>query len=112
MNIDEVARVAHEVNRAYCISLGDNSQPAWEDAPEWQRKSAIGGVIFHKENPSALPPESHENWLSEKRNNGWKYGPIKDEKKKEHPCFMPYEKLPPEHKAKNYIFAAVCRSLL
>lgn len=35
--IVRVAHVAHEVNRAYCQSLGDNSQPTWEDAPHWQR---------------------------------------------------------------------------
>jgi hypothetical protein len=38
--IDQVARVCHEANRAYCQTLGDNSQPAWDDAPEWQKDSA------------------------------------------------------------------------
>ena len=40
MDRTEIARVAHEINRAYCASLGDTSQPAWEDAPEWQQQSA------------------------------------------------------------------------
>jgi hypothetical protein len=33
MEIEEIAKVAHEVNRAYCQALGDFSQPKWEDAP-------------------------------------------------------------------------------
>ena len=40
MEMDSIARVCHEVNRAYCQALGDDSQPTWEEAPEWQRASA------------------------------------------------------------------------
>ena len=39
-----IAKVCHEVNRAYCMSQGDGSQPRWEDAPDWQKQSAISGV--------------------------------------------------------------------
>lgn len=41
MNIEQTAKTAHEVNRAYCLSIGDISQPSWEDAPDWQKKSAV-----------------------------------------------------------------------
>jgi len=47
MNVEQVARVAHEANRAYCESIGDTSQVRWEDAPQWQRDSALKGVQFH-----------------------------------------------------------------
>jgi hypothetical protein len=107
MKVEEIARVAHEVNRGYCDSLGDASQPKWEDAPEWQRQSAMVGVEMHLANPDATPEQSHESWLKEKEANGWKYGPVKDSVKKEHPCFRP----PQEQKAKDYIFRAVVRAL-
>ena len=29
---------------------------------------------------------------------GWKYGPVRDELKKEHPCLVPYEDLTEEEK--------------
>lgn len=44
--LDKIARVCHEVNRAYCQALGDNSQPAWEDAPAWQREQQAKDFIF------------------------------------------------------------------
>lgn len=47
VNVDAIAKRAHEVNRAYCASIGDHSQPAWEDAPQWQKDSAIAGVRAH-----------------------------------------------------------------
>lgn len=111
MTNEEIARVAHEVNRAYCQALGDISQPAWEDAPEWQRRSAINGVAFHIASPDAGPDDSHNEWLREKAADGWTYGPVKDPERKEHPCFVPYDDLPVEQKAKDYLFRGVVRAL-
>ena len=111
MEIAEIARVAHEINRAYCQAIGDNSQPVWEEAPDWQKANAINGVKFHTENPKAGPDASHNSWLEEKRAAGWKYGPVKNPEAKEHPCFIPYEGLPTEQKAKDYLFRAVVHSL-
>lgn len=107
----QIARVCHEANRAYCASIGDQSQPSWENAPAWQTASAIAGVEFHltsiangiKPSPSA----SHDSWLEEKRNAGWKYGPVKNPETKEHPCFVPYAQLPFEQKLKDYIFVGI-----
>jgi len=111
MKIEDIARVAHEVNRDYCIALGDKSQPKWEDAPDWQKSSAINGVQFHLANPDAGPDHSHNEWLKEKRDTGWKFGPVKNPEAKEHPCFVPYEELPLEQKAKDYLFRSVVHSL-
>lgn len=112
MDYQEIARIAHEVNRGYCESLGDTSQRPWEEAPQWQKDSAIAGVRFHKDHPEASPSASHESWMEQKAIEGWKYGPVKDPDKKEHPCFLPYSQLPQEQRAKDYIFRAVCRALL
>ena len=111
MNIIKIAEVAHETNRAYCESIGDNSQVSWSLAPEWQRASAIDGVEFHLNNPDSLPQDSHENWLKLKESEGWKYGKVKSEGKKEHPCFVPYDQLPLEQRVKDSLFLGIVRSL-
>ena len=33
MTVQDIARVAHELNKAYCESMGDHSQPDWDNAP-------------------------------------------------------------------------------
>lgn len=106
-----IAAIAHEMNRAYCASLGDTSQPAWDDAPEWQRKSAIMGVEMHLANPNATPEQSHESWLAQKVAEGWTYGEVKDPENKKHPCCVPYAELQQEQKAKDYIFRATVHQL-
>jgi len=110
-SIEEIARACHEVNRAFCKSIGDDSQTAWEHAPEWQRKSAILGVEHALQNPYANAGDSHRSWLAEKERDGWKFGPAKDVSKKEHPCFVPFDKLPREQQAKDFLFLAVVRGL-
>ena len=109
--VHAIARVCHEVNRAYCESQGDRSQPSWHMAPGWQRESAINGVRFALRHPNAKPSDSHESWLAEKHAAGWAYGLTKDPERKLHPCFVPYEELAPQQKAKDYIFLAVVRAL-
>jgi hypothetical protein len=109
--IRAIARVAHQVNRAYCLAIGDSSQHHWDDAPDWQQESAINGVKAHLENPRMTPEMSHEAWMADKEKAGWKYGPIKDVDKKEHPCFVPYKYLPVVQRTKDYLFASVVKAL-
>jgi len=103
------AEAAHEINRVYCQALGDTSQPLWKDAPEWQRSSALAGVdgVFAGNGPGA----SHESWLKEKADTGWKYGPVKDPEKKEHPCFVPFHELPRDQQQKDHIFVETVHSM-
>jgi hypothetical protein len=113
LNLTEIAaRTAHEVNRAYCRSLGDESQPTWALAPEWQRQSAIKGVEFVRDNPTADAASQHESWLSEKKATGWTYGPVKDTAAKTHPCFVPYDQLPKDQQLKDALFGASVRAVL
>lgn len=108
--IEATARAAHEANRAWCLAYGDDSQLPWDEAPEWQRTSAMHGVRGVLAGNG--PEQSHESWLEEKLRTGWKYGPVKDPEKKEHPCFVPYAELPPEQKAKDQVFVGVVRAFV
>lgn len=108
-----IARVCHELNRAFCVYLGDMSQPAWEDAPEWQRQSAIKGVEFHIQNPTANDSASHDAWLEVKHLEGWVYGTIKDPEASPptHPCIVPFEQLPPAQQLKDTFFRSTVHRL-
>lgn len=110
--LERAACAAHEANRVLCAALGDNSQPSWADAPEWQKTSAVKGVEMIAANPSTTPEQSHEGWLAEKRATGWRYGPVKSAETKEHPCFLPYDGLPAAQRLKDELFGLVVRGVL
>jgi RyR domain-containing protein len=109
VEIEGIARVCHEANRAYARVLGDRSHLPWEAAPAWQRESALEGVKHALR--GATPEQLHESWLAAKAADGWVYGPTKDEGLKTHPCFLPYEELPPEQQRKDALFRAVVTAL-
>lgn len=108
--IVNAAQTAHEVNRAYCTGLGDISQVAWAIAPEWQRTSAIHGV--RGVIAGNTPEQSHASWMEEKRATGWKWGPVKNADTKEHPCFVPYNQLPPAQQRKDLLYVTTVRGVL
>jgi hypothetical protein len=104
------AKAAHECNRAFCVAIGDNSQVPWEWAEQWQRDSAVAGVqgVLN----GNTPEQQHAMWSNHKLADGWKYGPVKDAAKKEHPCLVDYYDLSFEQKAKDAVYVTVVRSVL
>ena len=104
------AQAAHEVNRAYCRALGDLSQFPWEDAPEWQRRSAIDGVGLALK-PDTTPELQHEAWCKAKCEDGWVYGAEKDPVKKTHPCLVPYTCLPEPQRRKDALYQITVRAI-
>ncbi len=106
------ARLAHEANRAYCESIGDTSQPSWDNAPQWQKASAINGVLAIAINPDMTPEQCHQNWSAMKVAEGWVYGEVKDETLRTHPCLVAYAELPEAQRIKDVIFGSVVRAVL
>jgi hypothetical protein len=111
IEVVEIAKVCHQANKAWCEAKGDNSQKDWEEAEDWQRQSAITGVIFRLSNPNAGKDAQHNAWMQDKINDGWVYGDIKDSVAKTHPCIVEFEKLPEFQQKKDALFCAIVDSL-
>lgn len=114
MTDEDIARICHEVNRAWCEFSGDPSQPSWHDAPDWQRSSAINGVAFHLANPKAGDSASHDSWMAEKVAAGWVYGEAKnpDATPPTHHCIVPFEQLPRDQRFKDRLFRTIVHAAL
>lgn len=107
--LEACARSAHDVNRAYCLALGDASQVSWDEAPDWQKESARAGVEGALRGNT--PEQSHEAWFAHKQREGWVLGPVKDPVTKEHPCLVPYAELPPAQRFKDHLFVTTVRQM-
>lgn len=112
MTIDEVAKVCHQANKAYCESIGDTSQPNWEDAPEWQKESCLEGVKARAKHSMISAAQNHNLWMQRKLEAGWTLGDTKDPEKKTHPCLKPWKELPVEQRIKDELFLSVAACLL
>lgn len=49
-----------------------------------------------------LARAEHDRWWQERRQAGWTYGPVRDDKRKQRPSMVPWEQLPPDEQAKDY----------
>ena len=76
-------------------------QPYNEKINNDQLKSLVDGIKFADEYPDITPKQNHDNWMKMKASQGWKYGPVKDFDKKEHPDMVPYDQLPDIEKRKD-----------
>lgn len=47
----------------------------------------------------AISKNVHEVWAQNRMKEGWIYGPVRDDQKRQTPCLIPYERLPEEEKA-------------
>lgn len=110
-DINHIAAICHEANRAWCALNGDHSQPWWYGAPKWQRDSVINGIGHALKYPDATPSDSHANWMAQKIADGWTYGEVKDADAKTHPCIVPYDQLPEVQKKKDALFLAIVGAL-
>lgn len=106
LSIEQIGRIAYEVNRAYCQSIGDTSHPSWDEAPNLVRESTLMGVRNIVGQGDVLPADLHASWLSQKASEGWTYGEAKDFEAKTHPCMLPYDQLSDTQRAKDRIFRA------
>lgn len=111
MMIAEIARIAHEANRAYCACVGDDSQVSWADAPAWQRNPALRNVQDIVSGRITSAEQSHAGWLAAKIADGWVYGPAKDASRKTHPCILSHAELPAVEKVKGVLFFSIVRAL-
>ena len=112
VEITYIAANCHNTNKLYCETLGDFSQPLWQDTPEEIKQSAINGVHYVLDNPNVTSEEQHENWMKVKVKDGWIYGEEKDMEKKTHPCLVPYSELPKTQQFKDRLFKLACVNAL
>lgn len=101
-----IAELCHTLNKAICEANGDFSQVPWDEAPEWQKTSAINGVLFRLSHPESTPADQHKAWVDAKLADGWVRGDVKNVEKKQHPCLVPYVDLPIHERIKDHVFRA------
>jgi hypothetical protein len=112
LTINQIAGIAHELNRIYCIQLGDMSHPPWATAPKWQSESAIGGVQDIIDGKTRTFEDQHNAWMKWKTDDGWVYGEKKDPEAKTHPCIMAYDDLPETDRIKDELYRNTVMALL
>lgn len=112
VDVYNIARQAHQLNKQWCEYNDDMSQVDWEECPEWQKRSAITGVLYMMENDDAGDSALHDSWMQSKLNDGWRYGEVKDETAQTHPCIVAFDQLPKHQQFKDRLFHSIVKASL
>lgn len=109
--IQIIARVTHEALRARQAANGQTPAPPWSRAPKWMKESSAASVAWRVANPNASASAQHEQWLDQKKKDGWRFGKVKDAQRKTHPMMVPYGQLPEVERRKDALVNAVVDAL-
>lgn len=110
--VEAMCRVLHAANAAYSDAIDDKfPHKKWEESPESLRQTTRQGVLTRLENPDMSPAQMHANWMDAKIKDGYRYGEVKDDIEKTHPCLVAYTALPKEQQVKDRLFSAIVDAL-
>ena len=102
--IEQIAKTAHSIHRAYCLQMGIPTQPKWEDV-ENEHKDVVRHSIRHiiKGNINNVE-ESHDNFIKFKHEQGWRFGEVYSIENKLNPRMVCFSRLTLEQRIKEALF--------
>jgi hypothetical protein len=107
------ARAAHEAIRTLQIeNKEDNIVSPWNEVGQDIKDSCLIGIERVIENPEVSNEELHDSWIETKKSQGWRYGRVRNEEDKLHPCMVPYRELPNFQRLKDAMFRNVVKAVL
>lgn len=110
-NVKNIAKIAYEVVRSYCESVGDYTVDEWDKADKYVRDETILKVEMIIDNMAWSPEHAHEVWLDIMIDKGWIHGDVISWDAQEHPHISPYESLPQLYRITLEIFWGVVKEL-
>lgn len=101
LTIENMARVVHDVNRAFHASYG-LGQPLWDDLTPEGQEDLIQCVFAHIEDDDMSVMEVHDAVFEALSKDGWTLGPP-DREKKQRPDCAPWSELHQQWKTHAFI---------
>ena len=83
-------------SKNYIITITPNNMKTYNPNPIDLSDVALPEDL--KELREAIAENAHDIWAIDRQEEGWTYGPVRDENKKETPCMVPYSELPEKEK--------------
>lgn len=112
--LDEIGEAYKEDFKKYDREIIEKIPSILSEAQKANCKKKLRGLPMYKPKPidtkniilnneilvlcEVLAKNTHEVWASGRITDGWTYGDMRNDVKKEHPCLIPYEELPESEK--------------
>jgi hypothetical protein len=102
--IQQIAKTAHAIHRAYCLEMGIPTQPKWEDVESDHKEVVYSSINQIIQGGIKTVEESHDNFIEFKYEQGWRYGVVYSIENKLNPRMVSFSLLTPEQRVKERLF--------
>lgn len=109
--IKAIAKMCHEVHRAYTAVMRDPLKH-WHELEQQDKDAVIEHVAFLILNVEAEAKAWHDAWVAKMIVAGWKYGPKRSVKSKTHEHLKPFHHLPEKQQVKDALFHSVVKQAI
>ncbi|QQV90454.1 RyR domain containing protein [Olleya phage Harreka_1] len=72
--LEQIAKTCHAVHRAYCLQAGIKTQPEWDEVKTEHKLTVFSTIEKILSGEIKTQAQSHKNFVSFKKSNGWEYG--------------------------------------
>ena len=103
VTVPELAEALHTVTRLLGRTDGQTIS-TWAELGNEDRLRSAMAINAIMRDSTRTAEELHNLWLQIKVSMGWKYGPVYNLGKLEHPCIISFDRLPTEEKLKDEIW--------
>jgi len=109
--LDRIGRTVHTALSAWNEAHGMNGYAPWDTLSAGDKASTFSSIGFVLDHPDANAGAQHDQWLQQKRGDGWTYNQRRDNAKKHHPMLIPFEQLSEFEQRKDALLNAIVRAL-
>ena len=92
----EIFEDAWDDSMNYMVSVSQKGEKAYDPKPIDLSDVVLPDEL--NELREAIAENAHDVWALERKEQGWTYGPNRDDTRKETPCMVPYSQLPDSEK--------------
>lgn len=102
--IEQIAKTAHAVHRAYCLEMGTPTQPKWENVENGHKDVVYNSIRDIMQGSIKSVKESHNKFVESKYAQGWRFGEVYSIENKLNPRMVDFSKLTIEQRVKERLF--------
>jgi len=104
LSYEDIAAIAWEAMRHYAFLEGDVTFPSWRNLGREVQVAEVAACFRALKNPEKLPEDWHNEMLVEKAAEGWTFGYVRNEERKEDPYLVPWDEVRPQDRNTESIY--------
>ena len=102
--IEQIAKTAHAIHRAYCLEMEIPTQPKWEDVENGHKDVVYNSIRHIMQGGIKSVEESHNKFIESKHAQGWRFGEVYSIEDKLNPRMVDFSRLTLEQRVKEKLF--------